>query len=250
MNKREKGLLSPTDVKMTIAQLDKLPLRIVQELAQSKCRDKNQLTADFGFVLDSLEIELIPHTSDRYLINVMYMGRIIGHIITKRGHQFYAVINEDDLHVTSKEWKHFLRLMVDKKEEIRLQDESVQERAINIIEKYLAKADEPTEQELSDVQDDYEASTDQSLSPDERDFIREFGELADNILSQVGRTDQLVLIKDDRNQYRVCDTESDFKPVIWTNPDTRLWGTNVYQWGKLTPNPLEHLTDYVNNISK
>jgi len=229
MNKRERGLLAPTDVKMTIAQLDKLPLRIVQELAQSKCRDKNQLTADFGFVLDSLEIELIPHTSDRYLVNVMYMGRIIGHIITKRGHQFYAIVNEAK-HETSKEWKHFLRLMVDKKEEIRLQDESVQERAINIIEKYLAKADE-------------------SLTPDERDFIREFGELADNILSQVGRTDRLELIKDDRNQYRVCDTESDFKPIIWTNPDTRLWGTSVYQWGQLTPNPLEHLTDYVNKLS-
>ena len=239
MNKREKGLLAPTDVKMTIAQLEKLPLRIVQELTQSKSRNKQELTADFGFVLDQLEIELIQSTIDHHIVNVMYMGRIIGHIVTERGEQLFVVVG-DARHTTSKDWKHFLRLMVDKKEEIRLQDESVSERANNIIDKYLAKADE------TDVQDEYEDATDPSVSQDERNFIREYGELAEHIIEVLGTHDNLELVQDDRGEFRICDEEQDFKPIIWTNADSRLWGTSVYQWGQRTPNPLEHLKDYVN----
>lgn len=110
-------------------------------------------------------------------------------------------------------------------------------------------ADEAYEWLGDKTQDEYEDATDQSLSDDERAFIREFGELADNILSQIGRTDRLELIRDDKGEFRIVDEERDHEPIIWTNADTRLWGTSVYSWGSKTPNPLEHLTDYVNNIS-
>lgn len=199
----------------------RLPLHIVQQLTVTKGRDKAFLVADLVFSLEErfIEFEQSP-TFDNGIVIRAY-GEQIGAIDVTRGKQDFKLTGDTQW---STEWWLLVDLLKIKSDRI---------------------LDEMAEQ----AQSDYEDATDASLTDDERDFIREFGDLADNILSQIGRTDCLELVKDDNGEFRICDEERDGTPIIWTRPDTRLWGTSVFSWGQLTANPLEHLTHYVSNIS-
>ena len=211
-------------MKAQIDLLNALPVRILRPITSTKTVKKADMLADLAFHLDFNGIEVTESVLDADFLVFKFNGEKVGAIDVRRGRQEFQLPSGE----WSTDWDKFYVYLIIQKRAIASRQESV----------IIAEAEQ--------AQSDYE---DASLSPDERDFVREFGDLADNILSQIGRTDRLELIKDDRDQYRVVDTERDSEPVIWTLRDTRLWGTSVYEWGQRTPHPLEHLTDYVNRLS-
>lgn len=215
-------------IRASIHLLAKLPVRILKPITSTKTVKKADMLADLAFNLDFHGIEVTESVLDSDFLVFKFAGEKVGAIDIRRGRQEFQLPSAE----WSTEWDKFFVYLI------------IQKRAIASRQETVIIAEE-----ADAMQDRYEDSTDQSLSQDERDFVREFGDLADNILSQIGRTDCLELIKDDDNQFRVVDTDRDGYNVIWTRYDSRLWGTSVYSWGKVTPNPLEHLTHYVDNIS-
>ena len=202
----------------TVQALNTLPIRILQQIGSSSSRNKAELVADIAFSLDFHGIVLNESVIDSDFVVIKFNGEKLAGLDRRRGRQEFQLPSGE----WSTDWTNFIPYML------------VLKRGVQAV------------QEADAMQDEYEDETDPSVSQDERNFIREYGELAERIIEVLGTHDNLELVQDDRGEFRICDEDRDFEPVIWTNADTRLWGTSVYQWGQRTPMPLEHLKDYVN----
>lgn len=206
-------------IRTSVHLLDALPVRILKQILGTKATNKKELVADLAFSLDFHGIQVTESVLNSDFLVFTFEGEKVGAIDTRRGKQEFQLISGD----WSTGWDKFIAYLV------------VQKRGIQAVQ--------------AERQDESLDHLDTPLTEDERSFIWLHGTLADNILSQIGRTDRLALVRGDDGEFLVVDIESGNEPIIWTRPDMRLWGTSVYQWGQLTPFPLEHLTHYVNNIS-
>ena len=212
-------------MKTQIDLLSALPVRILKPITSTKTVSKADMLADLAFNLDFHGIEVTESVLDSDFLVFKFAGEKVGAIDIRRGRQEFQLISGE----WSTQWDKFFAYLIVQKRGIQAAQAEQQDESLDHLE-----------DEMSQVESDYEDATDASITDAERLLIQAHGYTGERLLENLDERFEVEIVE---NRLEITDTTTNIAVLVEYNREAGTWmgyQSNGQLWA-VTGKPTHHL---------
>ena len=221
-------------IRTSVQLLSTLPVRILKPITKTTTLNKADMLADLAFNLDFHGIEVTESVLDADFLVFKFNGEKVGAIDVRRGRQEFQLISGE----WSTDWDKFFVYMLIQKRGIQAAQAEQQDESLDHLD-----------DELEQVQSDYEDATDASLTDAEKQLLHAHGTIGERLL--VNCADDEFAVEVHNRQLHIVHVESGIAALVEYSRNNGTWMsyTPDGQLSGITTRPNRHLELFLNNIS-